>query len=148
MRPEPAIERHEASHEQKRAESFHRKRKRNHDAQQRDDIQIAAAGAFAGEYKVANADAAADEQRETRCKRGKAEAAALNEHKQNALPEIRPVHKRIIHGKARDTRGGGRREKRVHRVCEPPAFRRDRQREQHGADKNKDHKADDEHARG
>ncbi len=69
---EPAIERHEASHEQKRAERFHRKRKRNHDAQQRDDIQIAAAGAFAGEYKVANADAAADEQRETRCKRGTA----------------------------------------------------------------------------
>ena len=98
--------------------------------------------------EVANADAAADEQRETRCKRGKAETAALNEHKQNALPEIRPVYKRVIHGKARDTRGGGRREKRVHRVCEPPAFRRDRQREQHGADKNKYQKADDEHARG
>ena len=36
----------------------------------------------------ANADAAADKQRETHCKRGKAETAALNEHKQNALPEI------------------------------------------------------------
>ena len=61
---------------------------------------------------MANADAAADEQRETRCKRGKAETAALNEHKTE-----RPCPKydqciNVSYTERPVTRGGGRREKR------------------------------------